>query len=1296
MVLILFITAGVLSIVGYGNYSAAKHTILEALVDKAGTNVQNAAYNLSAWFSARIAEAEVMSRTDIVRFGSEQERLQYFRREFDRSGSPFAALGFADAAGRLTLGDGEVVDISAEPAFAAAMRGGTMVTKPFIRQRGSTVSIVIQVPVYGRNNEVVGVVDASMSVEQVYKGHMYTPAHAGDSDALFMFNKEGRIIDASGAGGLPTAANAITSPDSPFYPAAKQMLTSPDGFVKLDGTSGESFLFYANVQGTSWHLALNVPHREFGEPLSEIKWRSILLIVIAESILAVLLFLFSYPIILRLKRIISVTEAAAAGRFDVNNVVDNGGDELSQLSNSVNQMKHHLSGMFGQMDAMINQNQFAFIVLDSEYRVTYFSKAAERMLGYKAEEVIQHATGLLFIDPGDIAREAARLSRTYGMAVPADITVFRMLREEQFTYEREWNYIRKDGTRFPVAHSSNGMLDREGRFIGVAAIARDITQQKQAEQVRSQQLKVLGAAKDLIATFDKTGRLLYINEAGKALLGMQPSAMGVEDVPKRTIEELLDGIEDAQSAGYREKEALLRTLQGEFIPVSKILVLHRDDENGEAFYSCIARDISEPKRVQFELEQAKREAESANVAKSHFLAQISHEIRTPLAGIIGLTGLMQKTELTPLQLDYLHKMRDSSQALLTIINDILDFSKAEAGRIELNEMPFDPYNLIQKLSETLSVFVGGKEQFQFVMETPLQLPESLIGDWLRIEQILLNLCINAIKFTERGFVRLRLRMPDEGEMKAGRVRIAFTVEDTGIGMTEEQLSNLFKPFVQANAQTNRKYGGTGLGLVIVKRLVELMGGTISVKSEPGKGSLFSFTLDLAVAEPPLADRFAIEAGRDCCVWVVEDHALLSERLCTVIEESGLMPIPLWSWKTAYERLIRSGIGVLPFAVLLDFEMPDMYAEETWHAMHQTAREAGVKTIALTTAYGREELLKLPQENRPDAILVKPCTRISLYQALLTLFDRQERKEGDGLKETAASSAMPEPLNGTILLAEDNDINQLVAVEQLREWGCKVDVAVTGNEVLKKLTVKRYDLILMDIHMPEMDGDEAARVIRLDSKYDRMPIVALTANIMQEDHDRYMQLGMNDVLTKPIDSGALQQVIAKWLRYGKSMRVDPGKGKPADSAKPKQKERDAASAVYMPVPNAGEEWLERGIPGLRLGEALQRVNGKRDILTHMLKLFLKDYRTFEERLAGAMESGDYAGARRMAHTLKGVAGNLSAEELAASAQRLELLLKAASDGRPAPGLASAAAEAGAVLRRLMDELSTVMPEFDSSS
>lgn len=1285
LVLIIFVTSGALSIVGYGNYTLAKQTIMDTLVEKANAKVQNTANDLASWIDTRRAEVEVMSRTDQVRFGSESQRELYFKTETHRASSPYLSLGFADLTGRMRLTDTTYINIFDEPSFTRAIRGNVVVTDPMQRRQDKTEIIVIQVPVFGAGNKVIGVMDASLRADRMYEEHLNI--HVGKNEALFMYNDNARIIKALEK--LPS--DSIQSAALPFQSIASDMLVNDYGYETLHGSSSTSILFYAGVKGTSWHIALNVPLSDIGAPLTAIKWRSIGTIAVAEALLTILFFLFSDHIIRRIKRILHVTEAAAAGRFDVNNVHDDSGDEISQLAHSVNQMKVHLSGLFGRMDAMINQNQFAFIVLDDQYRVTYFSKAAEKMLGYKAEEVINKATALLFVSPEDVRSEAKRLSKKYNRYVPPDITVFEMLRSESFSYEREWNYMRKDGTSFPVAHSSNGMSDREGRFIGVAGIARDITVQKQAEKARSQQLKVMGAAKDLIATFDEQGQLLYINAAGRLLLGIRDYHSDSDPMPMRTIGELLDGIEEARAVGFQEKEVLLRTIQGAFVPVSKILVVHHDDQTGEMFYSCIARDISETKRVQLELEQARREAESANLAKSHFLAQISHEIRTPLAGIIGLTGLLQKTELTSLQLEYLQKTRDSSEALLLIINDILDFAKVEAGKIELDEVPFDPYSMIHKLTELLSVFVGGKERFHFIVETPNNLPTLLIGDWLRIEQVLLNLCINAIKFTECGHVRLQLQLL-QSDKPGGDAKVAFIVEDTGIGMKEEQLAKLFKPFMQADAATNRKYGGTGLGLVIVKRLVELMGGTIQVQSEYGKGSSFTVMFELTVAEEAQPERFRVDRSDrigEHSIWVVEDYGPMSRRLCVALEDSGLTPIPLSSWKTAHERLLRSGIGVRPFAVLLDFEMPDMYGEETWNDMQEAAKEAGVKTIAMTTAYGREELLKLPLEHRPDAILVKPATRTSLNQMLLTLFPREEQPVAVADVEAAAALAeLPEQPRGTILLAEDNQINQLVAVEQLREWGFKVDVVETGTEVLKRLTTKRYDLILMDIHMPEMDGDEAARMIRQDSKYDRLPIVALTANIIQEDHDRYMQLGMNDVLTKPIPPDTLMQVITKWIRFGGELRVDQAKSKP--------KERDSVTTAYVPVQALDDEWLARGVEGLNLAEALQRVNGKKDILTHMLKLFVKDYGTFEERLAEALEGQDYTLARRMAHTLKGVASNLSAMELAKLAGQLEQLLKAQEHELEVGLIYEAAAFVNEMLRQIISRLVTEMTEFDTKT
>lgn len=1261
LVLAVLITFIPLSIVGIGNYQTARQTIMEALINNAYTKVQNSAANLSAWIDARRAEVEVMSRTDQVRSGTDYEREVYFRTETLRKGSEFYTIGFADLKGKTRLSNGKIIHIGGQQWFRDAVGGRTVITDPFISEFSNDKIFVIQVPVYSSSRQVIGVVDAAILTDKLYNQHLNF--HVGDSDKVFVYTEDGRI--AGHLTGEELADNSLLSPELPFGQVAADMLALPQGYSTLENESGRSLVFYSKVEGTSWHIALHVPLQEIEQPLHALLWRTALSILFAEGIMILLLYISTDRFVVRVKRILSVTEAASAGDFDVNSVSEEGGDEISQLSHSVNMMKLHLRDMFGRMEAIINQNQYAFIVLDDKYRVTYFSKAAEEFLGYKAEEVVNKVTGALFIDPDDLRAEAARLSEKLGREIPPDESVFQALREERFSYEREWMYIRKDGTRFPVSHSSNGIRDREGRFIGVAGIARDISEQKQAEKTRNQQLEVMEAALDLIASFDEQGQLWYLNPAGRKLLGIDPLS---EDNPndlvsRQTVSELLEGIAGARKQGYQESEALLRTVQGDVVHVSKILVAHRDELTGETFYSCIARDISEQKRVQSELVQAKRAADEANMAKSRFLARMSHEIRTPLAGIIGLTSLLQKTELNDLQQDYLDKTRSSSEALLGIINDILDFSKVEAGRIELNEVAFDPEQLVHKLANLLGVFVGGKEQFEFIVETPDKLPAALIGDPLRVEQVLLNLCVNAIKFTERGHVKMKLEIVDEPSTDA--ITIRFTVEDTGIGMTEEGLGKLFKPFNQVGVETSRRYGGTGLGLVIVKSLIEMMGGGITVQSRLGEGSTFSFALRFAIASPAQEGRYLIGHEEGFAIWVVEDYAMMSDSLCAELEGMGLSPIVHSSWRASYERLERVGIGALPDAVLLDFEMKDMFGEQTWMAYHETAKAAGVRTIAMTTAYGREELLKLSESQLPDAILVKPIDRISLHQAMLTTLGQPSGQAAAASEQAAIAAESVKLRRGNILLAEDNKINQLVAMEQLREWGYTVDVAETGAEALRKLEQNHWDLILMDIHMPEMDGDEATRIIRTDSKYDRLPIVALTANIIREDHDRYIQIGMNDVLTKPIHPERMLQVITRWLSVGGEHRLGMNK------------ETEAAKAAYKPL-LAHEEGFPQAVAGMDMEAALRRVNGKRDILNHMLKLFVRDYSAFDTQLEQSLAEGDYLLVRRLAHTLKGVASNLSAAKLAAMADELETLLKVPEASRDIAAILAAAANVRSVL------------------
>ncbi|MFD0711940.1 response regulator [Paenibacillus sp. GCM10027626] len=1264
IVLVFLITAIPLTIVGIGNYTAAKSTVMEGLHEQACAKVHIYASSLSSWIATRLAEVEVMSRTSRVRSGSAEERNNYFREEVLQTQPDFVSIGFVGEDGILQLSDGRRIQLRNEPWFGKAMAGQSTVSNPFLRD--GKYLFVIQVPVYAADRQIVGIVNAALRMEGLSQKFLDFPATKDDH--VMLFNQQGMIVDYPD----PQIAmeRTLFAKDLPYAEAAPYLLERDEGYVKLQSQGERAMVFFAAVNGTPWKIAMKVPLNEFEAPLASLLGRTILTIALAEAVITLFLLLLTNQLLKRVKRVLYVTEAASAGRFDVEPVPEAGQDELAQLSYSVNTMSARLRESFERMEAIINQNEYAFIMLDDQYRVTYFSKAAEKMLGYRAEEVLGTATALTFIDEADLQQEASELSARLGRGISPGLDLLTKLQEEHgVSYEREWKFVRKDGTAFPVVLSSNGIRNRDGHYIGLVGIARDITGLKEAEKAQNQQLRVLEAAKDLIAIFDDRGRLLYMNTAGHELLGLtrvEPHIAAIEQT--RLMAALLENIGEVSLHGFMESETCLYTKDGRGVHVSKILVAHRDEGSGEMFISCIARDITEQKRVQSELEAATREAEEASQATSDFLARMSHEIRTPLAGIIGLIRLLQKTSLSELQRDYLDKMHASSDALLHIINDILDFAKAEAGKIELSEVTFKPEQLIQKLADLLSMFVGGKEQFEFLIEIPDELPGGLIGDALRLEQVLLNLCVNAIKFTSHGHVRLRLSLV---EKQAEYAAICFEVEDTGIGISDEQLAKLFEPFTQAGSATSRKYGGTGLGLVIAKSLVEMMGGAIGVESKQGAGSRFYFTLRFAIAGAmPKGSPHLLQTG-NYAAWVVEDYPLSQLHWNSYLEDMGLLPILFSSWRSAQERLVRAGIGGLPDVVLLDFEMPDMYGSETWQSFREVTRRCGVMTIALTTAFGREELLKLPQDDRPEAILVKPVGKLALRQALSVVLSRRPSERLAGAVESAAALEQKCPSKGTILLTEDNAINQLVAVELLREWGFVVEVAETGEDTLRLLDEGNWDLILMDIHMPDMDGDEVARIIRSEPRFDRLPIIALTANVIRQDHERYIQLGMNDVLTKPIDAEKMHQVIDKWIRRGGESRLEPA-GTEAVKVVP-----------ALPV-----------IAGLNVAEALERVNGKRHILRHMLELFVRDYCGFEERLLAMLAAGSHAQARRMAHTLKGVAGNLSAAGLTEKADRLESLLKL-------PEGTVSEAEIQAAVRTIGEELNPLLKKlgndvFDSLS
>ncbi|GLX67404.1 response regulator [Paenibacillus glycanilyticus] len=1230
LLIIVLITFIPLGIAGVFNYLSIKNEMIHAASERAASRLSVSANYLASWLQIRRAEVVVMSRANVVRFGTNEDRMSYFREELYRSDYTYHAIGYIDLNGQAIRTNGDPVDLSGQAFFQDAVQGGSFITDLFLPTFDKIKQSLIVVPVYNQQNQISGVVYASMPMSTM------TPYFLIDKDPdseFWLYNERGVVLFHS------YAISANQNPNTGLLNGQPNLklrhLLHLSGNIKVTRAGGDKHvLFYMDVNSAApWHAALEIPAKTLTAGLSKILVWTIAAIVLAEIVIVILFSLYFRTIINRLQAILSVTKQAADGQFEVEHLSQEPGDEVGKLAASVNGMMEHLKDMFGRLEAIITQNEYSFILLDENYRVSYLNQAAERLIGYTTEELAGHATPLLFMDPEEIRQEAELLSNQLGVHVEPGLEVFRMLRQVKFSYERQWTFVHKDGTKIPVRHFSNGLRDQQGRLTGVLGMAYNISEQVKVEKSRNLLLDIIGSAKDLIASIDNHGNIVYMNKAGKRMLGLPLNYK--QKNYKRFVEPstyvyLIQGAKIAEKFGFWEGETEFLTQEGDKVNVSLVIVAHSNKNTGELYFSCIARDITEQKHIQEELMRATEEAELANAAKSRFLALVSHEIRTPLNGIIGLSQLMRRTGLSISQKDYMDKLGNSSETLLRIINDLLDFSKIEAGKVDVERIAFHPRDMLGRLTDQLSVFMGGKEKFEFILEVPERLPAALLGDQMRVEQILLNLCMNAIKFTEQGHVKLILSML---ENSSEGLKLQFTVEDTGIGMTRKQIDKLFVPFTQADGSTTRKYGGTGLGLVIADGLVKMMGGKLQVDSELGLGSRFSFILSFPVLSSILEEKLTVsEKLKNQCIWIVEDSDEMRQHWCKLAESFGLTPVPFSSWASARDKLRRMGTGAVPKLIMLDMEMPDMYGAETWLAFHKQASSAGVKTVALTTSFGRDELMQMPDSGRPSAILTKPVTRQALFHALSGTLDQKAVQATDWTVGSLEAAASLEPQDKIrILLGEDNHINQLVAIELLKERGFEVGLAENGREVLEKLEQEEWHLVLMDIHMPEMDGMEATRLIRADARYEQLPIIALTANSLRADHEHYLQLGMNGVVTKPLDADQLSKVITDLLNNKKFPVLQQGSwNQTAD--------------------------LITEIVGIDVETALARVSGKRSILQHMLTQFLKDYERFPDRLSMELASGQFVNARRMVHTLIGAASYLSANGVVQAAARLNDLLK----------------------------------------
>lgn len=767
---------------------------------------------------------------------------------------------------------------------------------------------------------------------------------------------------------------------------------------------------------------------------------------------------------------------------------------------------------------------------------------------------------------------------------------------------------------------------------------------------------ITDSAQDGIIIMDQLGAIYYWNASAERILGYtSDEALGKNlhalMVPKRYFSSHSAAFPEFQRTGRgghggaSGKTMDLHALRKCGTEISIQLSLS-NVPMGTGWHSVgIIRDITLQKQAEKELKEAKETAVEATKAKSDFLANMSHEIRTPMNAIIGFSQLVMKTEMTPKQADYISKIDSSANSLLSIINDILDFSKIEAGKLEMESVDFKLDEVMNNIVGMLSVKAADKD-IELLSTISKNVPYNLVGDPMRLGQILINLANNAVKFTDKGHILVRAELI---ERINGHCRLKFTVSDTGIGMTQEQMGKLFAAFSQADASVTRKYGGTGLGLTICQRLVGMMKGEISVESEFGVGSKFIFTAEFNISNEHKEDRiFDIEKFKNLKVLIVDDNEMAREILKEQISDFGMNAATVESGEKAIEELENESDNKPYDLVLMDWRMPGMDGLETARKIIKDKKIKQTPMTIMVSAFGREEIFQKAEKVGVDAFLIKPINQSLLLDTIMQTFGMNKKESITRINNQNDQVDPHNEINGVrALLVEDNALNQEVATEILKSLGVIVDIANNGQEAVNTLesaTDSYYDVVLMDIQMPIMDGYKATGLLRSQERFKDLPIIAMTAHALQGVMAECLSAGMSDYVSKPIDVDYLFAAIKKWAK--------PNKDSNANSAKV---EMEKETKINLP----------ESIEGIDIDSGLKRIGGNRKLYNKLLSDFLRDYSNSSNEIKEKLDQNDTETALRLAHTIKGIAGNLSLTDIQSVAADLETAISQRTINRYPP-------------------------------
>ncbi|MGB6376319.1 MAG: response regulator [Syntrophobacteria bacterium] len=1197
-------------------------------------------------------------------------------------------------------------------------------TTPYTSVTSLDVNIGVVAALLDEQGQVYGVVGIDITLDNLTD--YIENVKVGRNGYMVLLDEDGMFLASRNKAEIFQSIEAIYKDD------IDRLFEESQGVVTLTKNLKKQYLFFDTSPELGWSLGMIIPAEEINAEVRSSVNGILLALLLALALLSGLTLVGLQNFVVKpLKKLDEGTGLIArTGNLD-HHVEIRSGDEIGHLAQSFNKMIDSIGQAekgLKESEAELRKHRDHLEELVEERTKELSEEITERK---RTEEALRESEAeyRLLVDnmPGIVYKGLADWSVAF-----RDDKIETMLgcRAEEFNCgERKWSdfIVEKDlqavheafvkalktdksfvreyrvrtvgGETLWVSDRGTIVCNEKGEIDYVSGVFFDVTERKEAEEEVLKLYRAMEQSPASVVITDRKGAIEYVNPNFVKVTGYS-----VEEAMGQNPRILKSGEHSAEFYEGLWNEILKGNVwRGEFRNRKKSGELYWESSSISPILNAAAEithfvavkmDITERKRMEKELIQAKITADEANKAKGYFLANMSHEIRTPMNAVIGMTYLALKTELTSKQRDYLTKIRSSANSLLGIINDILDFSKIEAGKLDMESVDFTLDEVLDNLASLTSVKVREKEDLEVLFATAPDVPRFLVGDPLRLGQILINLVNNAVKFTDSGEIVVSTQLVWQDQE---RLTLKFSVSDTGIGLSEEQIARLFQAFSQADTSTTRKYGGTGLGLAISQRLVNMMGGEISVESQPDQGSSFSFTATFGLGREKGEERLVPSPDlRGLKVLVVDDNATSRDILQIMLESFSFQVVLASSGEEGLAEL-EAAPRDEPFElVLMDWKMPGMNGIEASKRIKGHPHLSKIPAVILVTAYGREEIMQEAEKAGLEGFLIKPVNSSLFFDTIMQALGKDVLKSSPAVRQREQEVELLQNIHGArVLLVEDNEINRQVAKEILTGAGLEVFLANDGQEAVDAVGKEHYDAVLMDIQMPVMDGYLATEAIRSDPHCKDLPIIAMTAHAMAGDREKCLAAGMDDHVTKPIDPEQLFSTLGKWIRAERdSRKALPREIIIADERAEEVSLQDGASTQA----ESEEEYLPLSLPGFDLPAGLARLQGNRSLYRKLLHDFAANYSEVAGEIRQALTAKDMDLVHSLVHNLKAVAGNLSATDLLAAVVEMEKLVRREDEATaPTPeALEQKLAALEKVLKQALESVQTLEPPAEDKT